>query len=347
MRILCVTSVRNEGPFLLEWIAHMQGAGITDFLIYSNDCEDGTTDLLDALHIADIIEHIPQAVEDGQSPQWQAFRAAWKHPKRKAADWAIVCDVDEFPNIRVTGHTYPDLIAALPDGTDGILLPWRLFGNNGITRFEDAPITQQFTRAAPPQLTYPISATFFKTLFRTEGPFNQFGIHRPRQKSPDKAPLPHWVDGSGRPIPKGFAENEKRLSLFGHPSGRSMVECNHYSLKSAESFLIKRDRGLPNRSQKQIDLGYWIDRNFNTVEDTSIASMAPHTAAALAQLHSVPNISDHHQRCVDWHKARFADLIQLEPEYQLFSQILLAGDSRVIEEAEVHNIIHGYQKPKT
>lgn len=343
MRILCVTSVRNEAPFLLEWIAHMQGAGVTDFLIYSNDCEDGTDALLDALDTAGTVDHIPQTVEAGQSPQWQAFRAAWKHPKRKAADWAIVCDVDEFPNIHAAGHTFPDLIAALPDGTDGILLPWRLFGNNGVARFTDAPVTKQFTRAAPPDLSYPISTTFFKALFRTDGPFNQFGIHRPKQKSPNKAPLPRWVDGSGRPMPDGFAKNEKRLSLFGLSQGRGLVECNHYSLKSAESFLIKRARGLPNRSEKPIDLSYWVDRNFNTVEDTSITKMRPATEAALAKLHTIPDIPALHAAGVSWHQTRFLNLIKDEPTHVLFTQLLLAGDSKTLDPATAMQLVAWYQ----
>lgn len=346
MRILCVTSVRNEGPFLLEWIAHMLGAGITDFLIYSNNCEDGTTDILDSLHKADVIEHAPQIVEPGQSPQWQALRTAWKHPKRKAADWAIVCDVDEFPNIHLHGNTFPDLIAALPTDADGILLPWRLFGNKGIARFADAPITQQFTHAAPPDLSYPISATFFKALFRTNGPFHQFGVHRPKQKSPDKAPLPRWIDGSGRLLHEGFARNTKRLSLFGYPAARDLVECNHYSLKSAESFLIKRARGLPNRSRKQIDLSYWVDRNFNTIEDTSIAAMRPNTVTALVHLNTVPKITELHEASVRWHQSKFRDLIKDEATHALFAQLLMAGDTKPLPPHTALQLVKWYQDTK-
>ena len=49
MRITAVTCVKNEGPFLLEWIAFNRLVGVTDFLFYSNDCSDGTDTLLDAL----------------------------------------------------------------------------------------------------------------------------------------------------------------------------------------------------------------------------------------------------------------------------------------------------------
>ncbi|WP_297342068.1 glycosyltransferase family 2 protein, partial [Pseudophaeobacter sp.] len=59
MRITAVTCVKNEGPFLLEWIAFNRLIGVTDFLFYSNDCTDGTAELLDALAARDMLTHLP------------------------------------------------------------------------------------------------------------------------------------------------------------------------------------------------------------------------------------------------------------------------------------------------
>ena len=49
MRATAVLTVRNEGAFLLEWLAHHKGIGFTDFLVFSNDCDDGTDAMLDRL----------------------------------------------------------------------------------------------------------------------------------------------------------------------------------------------------------------------------------------------------------------------------------------------------------
>ena len=35
--------------------------------------------------------------------------------------------------------------------------------------------------------------------------------------------------------------------------------------------MIKHERGLPNRFEKNIDLASWVDRNFNTHPNTSIS----------------------------------------------------------------------------
>ena len=39
-RITEVAFAKNEGRFLLEWIAYHRLIGVSDFLVYTNDCED-------------------------------------------------------------------------------------------------------------------------------------------------------------------------------------------------------------------------------------------------------------------------------------------------------------------
>lgn len=329
MRVLSVTSVRNEGPYLLEWLAHHKAAGVTDFLIYSNDCDDGTHEMLEALAQAGVVTHVLHVPESGKSIQWQALRSAWKHPLRKAADWVLVSDVDEFINIHAKSHTIPDLIAELPEDADAIVLPWRLFGNNDVTGIDALPVTEQFTKAIPPEAQYPIAASLFKMLFRAKGPFNQFGVHRPKQKPRDKADAPKIYNGAGKQMHGFLADHPQRLSLWQLGVARDLVEMNHYAVRSAAAFIVKRDRGLPNRATKKVDLAYWVERNFNTIEDQSITAMRPATEAALAALLDVPEIRALHKGALAWHRARFEALIA-EPENQeLMSQILCAGSSQV------------------
>ncbi|WP_243611744.1 glycosyltransferase family 2 protein [Shimia aestuarii] len=343
MRVLSVTSMRNEGPYLLEWLAHHRAAGVTDFLVFSNDCEDGTAEMLDLLDAAGVLSHVPQERQGKKSVQWQALRAAWKHPLRKAADWVLVSDVDEFLNIRGGDHTLDGLIDGLAPEVDGVVIPWRLYGNNSVVEVLDAPVTEQFTRAIEPGVRYPAAAGFFKTLFRTKGPFNQLGVHRPQQKAPERAGLPVFVDGSGMRLPDSLAATPSRLSLFGFDAGQSLVEMNHYSIRSAAGFLVKRARGLPNRSHKPVDLAYWVERNFNTVEDRSIAAMRPATEAALAELREIDGIAAAHERAVAWHQARFAELVRQPEEQALLVDILTAGSSQTLPRELQLRLVQWYQ----
>ncbi|MEL6954085.1 MAG: glycosyltransferase family 2 protein [Pseudomonadota bacterium] len=340
MRALCITLQRNEGAFLLEWIAHHIAAGFTDLLIYSNDCDDGSDALLDLLSAAGKITHVTHSAPPGKSVQWQALKAAWAHPLREVAEWVMVSDIDEFLNIKCEGHRLTDLIKRLPEGTDAVVLPWRLFGHCGHAHYADASVTEQFTRAAPPDCAFPVAATFFKSLFRPQA-FTQLGVHRPKHGGGEAA---NWVDGSGAPMPPVFANAAQRLSLYGFPTARDLVECNHYSLRSAESFLVKRDRGLPNRRGKAIDLGYWVERNFNAVEETSIARMRPGTAAALTALMAVPGVAQAHAQCVRWHRARIAEILRTEAGHRLFGQLRLASGSGILSAAEAREMVALYQE---
>ena len=49
MKVTAVLTVRNEGAFLQEWMAHHRAVGITNFLVFSNNRDYGTDRMLDRL----------------------------------------------------------------------------------------------------------------------------------------------------------------------------------------------------------------------------------------------------------------------------------------------------------
>ena len=94
MRVLVITTMRNEAPFVLEWLAYHQHIGVTDFLVYSNDCEDGTDLLLDRLEVLGHVRHVRNHAGGKKSVQWRALSKANNHPAARDADWIYVTDVD-------------------------------------------------------------------------------------------------------------------------------------------------------------------------------------------------------------------------------------------------------------
>ena len=128
MRITAVTCVKNEGPFLLEWIAFHRVIGVTDFLFYSNDCSDATDTLLDKLEEHGVVAHLPNPATN-RNYQMQALKAARRHPMIKQADWVWVADVDEFLNIHVGDHTIPALIEACQN-PKAISITFQFFANS-------------------------------------------------------------------------------------------------------------------------------------------------------------------------------------------------------------------------
>ncbi|MCT8160254.1 glycosyltransferase family 2 protein [Pseudoruegeria sp. SHC-113] len=337
MRILIITTVRDEGPFLLDWIAHHRAAGVTDFLIYSNDCSDGTEALLDSLAPAGVV-HVPQEVTGKKTPQWQALKAAWDHPLREAADWILVSDCDEYVSLAEPLNGLPDLTRACPDSTDAIALPWRFFGNNGVRAFEDRPVTEQFQRAAPESCPFPLNATYFKTLLRNAPKVQKLGVHRPKFRKSKQHAAANWCDGGAKPLPALYAKAESRISLHPLTGTGALARLNHYSLRSAESFLVKRARGLPNHTDRDIDLAYWVERNFNTEEDTRIQRMAPATRTARGELAALPGVEAAHAACVAAHRAKIATHLQTQDVIYFFSRLLLAPDTPVLPRADAESI---------
>ncbi|MDA8747548.1 glycosyltransferase family 2 protein [Litoreibacter sp.] len=337
MKITLVTTMRNEGAHVLEWIAHHRAAGVTDFLVYTNDCEDGCEALLALLPDVTLV-----ANDEGDgTPQWRALKAAWDHPVVSTADWVGCIDCDEFINISSKLGDIPQLIDAV--GGDAILLGWRLFGHNGLADLSDASTTARFTRAAAEDMLYPAIGSYFKTLFRRDGPFRGFGVHRPKAKNTERHGLPVIADGSGKPLSGAVVENDKQIMHWGQPIARDLVQLNHYSLRSAAEFMVKRSRGLPNHQGKQIDLTYWVERNFNTVEDASILHMAVGTQVEMERLLAIDGVAAAQDACRAWQRDAFAALMREEVSLKLYGRLLLAGGSASLPKEAAMKLIDAYR----
>lgn len=335
VRTLAILTVRNEGALLLEWLAHHRAVGFTDFLVFSNDCDDGTDAMLDRLADLGWLTHIRNDGPHSEGPQWAALKAADRHPLMRAADWVMVFDIDEFVNVRVGDGTLRALMAASP-GAGGFAMTWRMFGNAGVVAMDDRPVLDSFVRCAPEVLHWPWRAQMVKTLFRNDGAFRKLGVHRPRSPDPDRIDSVAWVDGAGRPLPAGFVRNRVFTDPGSAPYG--LVQLNHYALGSMQGYLVKADRGRANREASAFDMGYWVERNFDTVEDRSILRMAGLSAPLLAGLRADPVLGPLHGAALRWRQDRFAALMQEEPWRALFGRLMLAPATRVLSADEARLI---------
>ncbi len=322
MRITAVTCVKNEGPFLLEWIAFNRILGVTDFLFYSNDCTDATDRLLDALAAKGLVVHLPNPAE-GRNYQMEALKDAAKQPVVTEADWVWVADVDEFLNIHIGDHTLPALIEACGN-PQAISVQFQFFANAGIEAFEDRPVIEQFTRCHNPDLWCGESAIEVKSLVRHDFPLQYYGAHRPFFKANlPKKRHPEWKDGSGRNVPHKFlvAANPRRIRKFPAAGARDFATLNHYALRSLDSYLVKNDRGDVNRENRAFDDTYWRERNDGPWEDTSIHRYLPALKAEMARLREDPVIDALHLEAVKLHIAK-RDALLAREEYRAMQEQL-------------------------
>lgn len=321
--LLCV---RNEGAFLLEWLAHHRAVGFDHFVVFSNDCDDGTDDMLDHLAATGLVTHIRNdGPYDKGGIQFTALKAAARLAAIKASDWLLPLDVDEFVNIHTGDHTLNALHAALPEAT-AITLTWRLFGNAGQVRYQDAPVLDTFTRCAPVEMFWPWRAAMFKTLYRNDGTYRKPGVHRPRDPNESRLAQARWFDGHGRELPEMF-RTRRIFSNYGRDN-YGLVQLNHYPLGAMESYVMKADRGRAVHSEDLLGLDYWVERNFNTASDTSISSLATPRAALLDQMKADATLGALHEAAVTWRKARFEKLLQQEPFRALFGRLMMTPPSQ-------------------
>jgi len=338
-RTLIVTCMKNEGPFILEWLAYHRMIGVDDFLIYTNDCDDGTDKLLDLLQKKGQLQRRDNPFKTtGTKPQHAALDAARSELIVAQAGWIISMDVDEFINVHVGANRLPDLYDAIGDASL-ISMTWRLFGNSDIDAFEDRPVIEQFTRCAPQLIRRPHQAWGFKTLFRNQGLFKGFGVHRPRGFLGDKA---LWVNGSGKPMPDRIFKTGWRSQM--DTWGYDLVTLNHYAVRSTESFLVKRHRGRVNHVARDQGAPYWFRMNNNDEQDLSIQRHVHGVNTALAEYMRDPEIAAAHGETVAAHRARISAL-KTDAEFRtLFDK--LSGDqfkrlSRMHRHFGMNVFLHG------
>ncbi|MGB0852225.1 MAG: glycosyltransferase family 2 protein [Pikeienuella sp.] len=303
-QIRVVTCIKNEGAFLLEWIAWHRWLGVTDFLVYTNDCDDGVEAMLDALPD---VRRIRNPAPPDLNRQFVAFEHARQAGLLTGTDWVISLDVDEFLSITAGAGRLPDLIAE--SGGDLISVPERLFGAAGRVAYERGRITAQFTRTqAAPIGPKPIRRGV-KTMFRPGDHIAQFRTHRPILTA---GAWPDWRDGSGAPVAPEFpASDENGFDARGR---MSLAAIHHYTTRALEDFVVKSARGDVVFPERRLGARYWRLRNADAVDEKALVDWPAAASAILDDLLADPVLAPLHEAACAAHEAKIAAL-RADPAY--------------------------------
>lgn len=314
-----VGCMKNEAPYIVEWVAYHRAIGVDNFLIYTNDCTDGTAEILDRLQQMGVLQHRNNDGWKGNSPQQYALNQALKEPVIRNAEWIIHIDVDEFMNVRTGNGTLADFFAHAPDATN-VAMTWRLFGHNGVTRLSDDFVIDQFDTCAPKFCPKPHTVWGFKTMFRNIGAYEKMSCHRPNKLDEAFKSKVQWVNGSGQDMTREAAEKGWRSSK--KSIGYDLLQLNHYALRSAESFLIKRQRGRALHVDRSIGLNYWIRMDWSDFRDITIKRNSPRLRAEYDRLMADDTLRKWHQKGLAWHRAKADELHGIAEFAELYEQAL-------------------------
>ncbi len=296
-RYTVVSTMKNEGPYILEWVAHYKALGFDEIVVCTNDCEDTTVEILKHLEGLGLVHHHATQIRKGGIHR-SALRQAARMDVVKGSDWIFVCDVDEFLTVKEGDGSARALVALSGEEADVIAVPWRVFGPNGISLFRDRFVTEQFTRAEAPGEN-PQAGKFVKSLFRRPDLFRRFGLHLPVAREEGPVPRIVWPGGAlhvenGRPT--------------GTPPPFHIAQVNHYALRSMEAFLIKRARGRANHMHHVLGMEYWERFDFGGEEDLSIRRYDPLRDQWMQSFREDEKLWTLHRKSVRWHRWKAREL---------------------------------------
>jgi hypothetical protein len=220
--------IRNEAPYLLEWIAAHRAVGIEKFFLANNESDDGTAELLDALTAVGIVETFNFASRTDVPTQLAAYSDIVSRFGQRA-EWLAFIDADEVIVPQSPLFSFENYLTGLNQTVGSVGLNWALYGSAGRLTPGDGTILDRFDRRAPDSATV---HHHYKSIVRTRalrsvGP-NPHAFLLRRGYSTLHADGHSLVDHPTRGI--GLSEEVRW----------SPIRINHYVVKSLAEFDRKK-----------------------------------------------------------------------------------------------------------
>ncbi len=259
-----VTIMKNEAPYVKEWLDYHLLAGVDHFYIYDNESPDNLKEVLQPYIDAEIVTY---TFYPDKCRQLEAYIDAVKQYKYFCRYMAWI-DADEFifPKSKPTiTETVDEILSSTFPNVAGLGVNWNLYGSNGEEKADfSRGVLEKFTRRAEnnynvPYLNNPSNGYWGNSLVKT--------IANPR--SVKYFPTPH--------TPVCFSNcvtiNEKGFAIFSHqiyPISTEKIVINHYFLKSKEEFEKRVQRGNADLFENNYTMNKFIEHDRNDVFDDSI-----------------------------------------------------------------------------
>jgi hypothetical protein len=138
--IAFVAMIKNERPYLREWIEFHLMVGVDHFYIYDNNSTDGFEDVLEPYIAAGQVTLHRWPLHPDQLGCYNAALARY----RQATRWLAFIDIDEFVT-PTEGESLPDVLAPYEE-FGALAVHWLMFSTSGRILRPDGLVTESYTR---------------------------------------------------------------------------------------------------------------------------------------------------------------------------------------------------------
>lgn len=257
--LLAVSIVRDEAPYITEWIDYHLLAGVDHFLIYDNDSSDNLNAVLAPYVAKNLVTVIPYPKTSRQLESYNDAIRYFKYFCRRM----VFIDTDEyiFPQ---HGKSISEVTEEILGATNaaGLVINLRTFGSNNFENADyDKGVLERFTRRAednwtPLEKNIPSGNAAVKT------------IADPRRVKlfSDNPHVPEYFENC-------FAVNEngtKIASPFNIPVTADKIIINYYSTKSRAEYVEKVHRRETARFAARNELIGFDENDRNEIFDDGI-----------------------------------------------------------------------------
>lgn len=251
--LAAVAILKNEAPYVKEWIDYHLLAGVDHFFLYDNDSPDNLKEVLQPYIDAEIVTY---TFFPGQARQYEAYNDALRY--KFLCRYMTWIDGDEFifPKSKPTIAEVFDEVAGDNPSVAGLAANLNNYGSNHHKKADlTKGVLERFTRRARVDWAPP-----FKHLpSMYDGNAHVSTVANPRKVK--YLPNPHYaiyLDGC-----RAVNENGEHVPLFcNYPVSTNKIAMNHYHTKSLEEYEQKISRGTADGSrQRDIDVFKKHDTN--------------------------------------------------------------------------------------
>ena len=134
--------IKDEEPYILEWVAYHRLLGFRDIVIYDNTPAMVLT--IAALALLGLITHRSRGTTTSEAPQQAAYNDAIK---TCTTEWVCFLDVDEFLVLK-QDECLSEYLLRFDDSVSAIAINWRLFGSSGADTYRPGLVVERFARAS-------------------------------------------------------------------------------------------------------------------------------------------------------------------------------------------------------